>query len=985
MDIALHESDTRLASARHGAASSVDQQVKEELSAVRDFLAGRTSEANGLEAVDKAMRQVVAEELLAAISRADAKESSGPGDVVGSGDLDAMAPAHGAGVLVEQQQPRPAHHEEQQRARQLFMDHGYFEEAVQDLRSAPSPQQRAAAARSLGVVGSKRGTPHLIAAMFDDDQEVRSAAEQALAQMGDLTASNFPVNPRLGGDLDLEKSKVADALSSDQKTLVGEVASRESGGPAKSARDAIGSGNEDDAVSPKSPVRDHRARVPGMIETGSGKSRVNASEIRVQQETQEMVQHESNQETEEASQEMFQSTTIDDATASKVEEQLLSEERAIREKIKQLERQSIDAGAARTELEKEVLVSVERETRLRAEAAIRRREEEELRKRADEEAERRRSQERDAVRAEQLARSSAETEAQRLAEEEARMRLETFNLQQAAEELAWQRIGVETARREAAEAARLAEATRSRQEAKSRHEAEVARLSSEEEALREAAEQVVRQRAEVGAAHQEAEAEMERLTKERVQLSAAEAASRAETQRIREAEERNRAYHEKLRLELEGLRLVAQEVATRRAEAQEEQQRLEGEVRLFDEHEEQRRVELDLLRKNAEIVAQQRAEEEKQIRSQVDSLRIADAEARKRIEEAEARRRKLEDVYRLVAEKVQRVEAEAHLRAVEEEQILAKLEAVRRNAADEAQTRTEQEKRIKEDIDLFRRLEDVERPRMEVAALQRSQAQGLFQQVRDRAKADEQTRSRAEEQLDVVDARQQPKADEGPGNHYSLDPSGEPEQAVENPGAGRSLATEGASAVSPAAVEPQQGAISPEDRSAPGVTAAIQTYLKSVDPYKRAAAVSELARSNAKDAFDLITNCFDDHSPHVRNAAARALPKLEPTRTVDLFNRALEAGSAQRRRNIGSAIADSGLATEAIENLVSENREDTYNALSMLFVMAKTGEVQPLVQAIQEHSNGEISEAAIKLLTLSGHSEIANAALKRRVNGGAGQ
>ena len=123
------------------------------------------------------------------------------------------------------------------------------------------------------------------------------------------------------------------------------------------------------------------------------------------------------------------------------------------------------------------------------------------------------------------------------------------------------------------------------------------------------------------------------------------------------------------------------------------------------------------------------------------------------------------------------------------------------------------------------------------------------------------------------------------------------------------------------------------------VAPAITTYLNSVDPYKRAAAVAELARSGSEDAFPLIANCFDDHSPHVRNAAARAFRKLEPTRTVDLFNRSLEGASDERRRNIGSAIAASGLATEAIDKLVSENREDTYNALSILFLMAKTGEV----------------------------------------------
>ena len=126
-------------------------------------------------------------------------------------------------------------------------------------------------------------------------------------------------------------------------------------------------------------------------------------------------------------------------------------------------------------------------------------------------------------------------------------------------------------------------------------------------------------------------------------------------------------------------------------------------------------------------------------------------------------------------------------------------------------------------------------------------------------------------------------------------------------------------------------------------------------------------------------NCFDDHSPHVRNAAARAFRKLEPTRTVDLFNRSLEGASDERRQNIGGAIAASGLATEAIDNLVSENREDTYNALSILFVMAKTGEVAPLVNAIERHESVQVRMAAIKLLTLTGQAELANAAAKRRL------
>jgi len=1036
----------------------VNRQVNEKLSAVRDFLAGRSREAKVVAAEDKATRQAIAEVLLAAMSRTETE--SPKGEAALSGEREAKVPANREGVAVEQQALKRARQEEQERARQLFMDHGYFDDAVQELRSATSSQQRTAAARALGVVGSKRGNQHLIAAMFDADPEVRNAAEEALAEMSETMVSREPVSASPSVKQELEKTREGQAPVTQVNTDV-----------------------------------------------SSASPRVEGFETAARHANQERVQNRSHQATpamnEGTSQEMTPHASLDDARTSKEMEQLLLQEQAIREKVKQLEQQLFDAANVRTQLEKDAVLSIERETGLRAAAANRRREEEELRKRADEEAERRMAQEREALMAEQAARAKAETEAYRISEVEARMRLESSNLRKAAAELVWQRIGLETARRDAAEAAqraeakrsreeaekrhneeltrlrneaealraatddavqrraelenahkdaqaeaerltkarvqlaaaeavRHAEATRLRQEAKTKHDAEVTRLSSEEEALRVVGEQVAGRRAEVGEAQRQAAAEIERLTKEREHLTAAEAARRIETERIREAEERNRADHEQLRLELEGLRLVAQEVATRRAEvetarkkadeeaarlletqarmraheeasgraeaervqleaesqqrvtrqqrlldearrrAQEEEQRLDDEARRHAEHEEKLRAELKQHQKNAEIVAQQRAEEEKHIRSQVDSLRIADAEARKRIEEAEARRRKSEDVYRLVAEKVQRVEAEAHLRAVEEEQILAKLEAVRRNAAVEAQARAEQEKRIKEEIELFRKLEDVERPRLEMAALEKADAQARFQHRKELARDAESAPGRKEESLDVMEASPQTPAGQESSSLHGLHDSHETAPRVANAEPAQSGANN---------EEQENAATSVEDGSAAAMPASVHTYLNSVDPYKRAAAVAEFARSNGTDAFDLIVKCFDDHSPHVRNAAARALRKLEPSRTVDLFNRALEEGSDERRRNIGAAIAASGLAAEAIDNLVSDSREDTYNALLILFVMAKAGEVQPLIQAIEDHENVEVCRAVIKLLNLTGQTKLGDAALQRRVTG----
>jgi hypothetical protein len=78
--------------------------------------------------------------------------------------------------------------EQQMYARRGFMDHGYFDDAVQQLRTADSPAERAAAARKLGVVGDSSATVHLTESLRDGAPEVRRAAAESLGQIGDPTA-----------------------------------------------------------------------------------------------------------------------------------------------------------------------------------------------------------------------------------------------------------------------------------------------------------------------------------------------------------------------------------------------------------------------------------------------------------------------------------------------------------------------------------------------------------------------------------------------------------------------------------------------------------------------------------------------------------------------------------------------------------------------------------------------------------------------------
>jgi hypothetical protein len=178
----------------------------------------------------------------------------------------------------------------------------------------------------------------------------------------------------------------------------------------------------------------------------------------------------------------------------------------------------------------------------------------------------------------------------------------------------------------------------------------------------------------------------------------------------------------------------------------------------------------------------------------------------------------------------------------------------------------------------------------------------------------------------------------------------------------------------------QEKGLSAVDEDSSGAPSHVLKRLKSEDSSERAAALAELGQLGGEESFHLITRSFDDPSPEIRNAAARALHDAHSDRAAS-FTRALREGSPERRRKIGSALAASGLANQAINNLTGESRERTYDAFSLLFLMAKAGEVQPLMRAIEDHGNIEVRLAVVKLLALSGQSEIVPAFRRLAVRG----
>ena len=84
-------------------------------------------------------------------------------------------------------------------------------------------------------------------------------------------------------------------------------------------------------------------------------------------------------------------------------------------------------------------------------------------------------------------------------------------------------------------------------------------------------------------------------------------------------------------------------------------------------------------------------------------------------------------------------------------------------------------------------------------------------------------------------------------------------------------------------------------------------------------------------------------------------------------------GSPEERRNIGAALVGSGLADHAVNTLTGESQENAYGAFSLLFLVAKAGEVGPLMRVIEDHPNIQLRLAVIKLLALSGEPKIVTA------------
>jgi len=458
--------------------------------------------------------------------------------------------------------------------------------------------------------------------------------------------------------------------------------------------------------------------------------------------------------------------------------------------------------------------------------------------------------------------------------------------------------------------------------------------------------------------------------------------------------------------QLKRIKEAEAEAQTRQRAAAEALELAEEAARRLAKEEEQRIEHLETIRRRAEASSHERAEKERLLNSQLLAFGEAAAEQVKRIERTEAdlreaarkalqfdedaRQKSEHDAIRLTETAARRqvaeerfgsAEPQAEEMAREEEKTIAQLEIVRGAAEMTPKQRSETIQRPDAEVEALRRSEVDQSQRIQEAEthLHQMRPDGLQAGVGEEI-GDEESYQRTAVR-DLNDDTQPLSNDFPIGTCTAESKQADASAEVEVPLASKD---EFASSVVESLETFEQ--TSTEDSAKPleplqskgnihltshetSIVSSLAESIRTGEPAERADALQQLARLNDDDAFSLITSLFDDSSAEVRNTAARALYELRPNRT-DTFTCALREASTERRRQITKALVGSGLAAEAIDNLASESQEKTYDAFSILCLMAKAGEFQSILHTIEMHPNTTVKLSVIKLLTFCNLPEI---------------
>ena len=138
----------------------------------------------------------------------------------------------------------------------------------------------------------------------------------------------------------------------------------------------------------------------------------------------------------------------------------------------------------------------------------------------------------------------------------------------------------------------------------------------------------------------------------------------------------------------------------------------------------------------------------------------------------------------------------------------------------------------------------------------------------------------------------------------------------------------------------------------------------------RSAAVTSLGEIEHESIFAPVLLAFADEAREVRAAAARSLSRMNFDRSEG-YVRLIETADAETLRSVANACLKAGMVGQAIDRMISEDRRLAYEAFSLLSLMAKANETEPLLEAINSHPETNVRLALIRLLGTTGQPEVA--------------
>ena len=159
-------------------------------------------------------------------------------------------------------------------------------------------------------------------------------------------------------------------------------------------------------------------------------------------------------------------------------------------------------------------------------------------------------------------------------------------------------------------------------------------------------------------------------------------------------------------------------------------------------------------------------------------------------------------------------------------------------------------------------------------------------------------------------------------------------------------------------------------RAQRSVSALCSAALNDPDPSVRAAAVAGLGNIDHESVFAPVLISLADDTREVRAAAARSLSSLHFDR-AEAYGRVMKSADFKTLQDFARACVKTGIAAQAVDRLASEDRRHSQEAVALYSVLAKAGELQPIIEIIEKHPEVPVKLAAVRVLSLAGSSDAA--------------